>query len=189
MAKGQKDHQLDRLIKACIKGRRASQEELYKKFYGYAMGICLRYAENQMEAEEILNDGFYKVFSKLTQQQDTASFKPWLRRTMVNAAIDHFRREKKHSHHIDIVSINYEATVPSGLDQLKQEDILKMVQQLSPAYRMVFVLYAIEGYKHQEIAEKLHINEGTSKSNLAKARIKLRKMLANAGTENMKKYG
>jgi RNA polymerase sigma factor (sigma-70 family) len=141
------------------------------------MGVCLRYARSREEAVEIVNDGFYKIFMNLDKYSHGLSFKGWVRRIMVNSSIDHFRRNEKHYDHVDISYIKTESLTPDVLDELNEEVILQAVQELPPSYRIVFNLYAIEGYKHSEIAQKLNISEGTSKSNLSIARIKLKKAL------------
>ena len=153
------------------------------------MGVCLRYANGREEAEEILNDGFLKIFTRLEQHRTGNSFKAWLRKTMIHSAIDHFRKHQKHYKHIDIVSTMHYTPDPDIMSMLSSKEILLMVQKLTPAYRMAFVLHAIEGFKHPEIAEKLGITVGTSKSNLAKARAKLKKMLAKTDKENFENYG
>lgn len=177
---------IDALIKACKKGKRASQKELYKLFYSYSMSICLRYSKNKEEAQEILNDGFVKVFSKLDKYDITLSFKAWLRRILINSAIDYYRKHHKHQHTLEVVQDQHFDESPNALHNLSVQEIMELVQELSPAYRMVFNLYVVEGYKHQEIAEQLNITVGASKSNLAKARMKLRAMLE--PTYNLK-YG
>ena len=174
------------LIKACKKGKRASQKELYKLFYSYGMSICLRYSQNREEAQEVLNDGFVKVFSKLEKYDLNLSFKAWLRRILINSAIDYYRKHHKHQHTLEMVQDQYFDDAPNALHNLSVQEIMDLVQELSPAYRMVFNLYVIEGYKHQEIAAQLNITVGASKSNLAKARMKLRIMLE--PTYNLK-YG
>jgi RNA polymerase sigma-70 factor (ECF subfamily) len=150
---------------------------LYKLFYGFAMGICLRYARSREEAVEIVNDGFFKILTNLNKYTPGLSFKGWIRTIMVNASIDHFRRNEKHYHQVDISYVKNELFLPNVLDQLSEEVIIQAVQELPPSYRLVFNLFAIEGYKHAEIAQKLNISEGTSKSNLNMARIKLKKYL------------
>ncbi len=171
------EDELQGLIKACRQGERKSQDKLYKLFYGFAMGICLRYARSREEAVEIVNDGFFKVLTNLDKYSPGLSFKGWVRTIMVNASIDHFRRNEKHYHQVDISYVKSEVFLPEVLDKLSAEVIIEAVQELPPSYRMVFNLYAIEGYKHAEIAQKLNISEGTSKSNLNIARIKLKKYL------------
>lgn len=141
------------------------------------MGVCLRYSRTREEAIEILNDGFVKIFTKLNKYTKGLSFKGWLRKIMINVAIDYFRRNEKHYRGVDISYVRYEEVSASALDQLSEKEIIEAVQQLPPSYRMVFNLYVIEGYKHEEIAQQLNISIGTSKSNLAVARNKLQKKL------------
>jgi RNA polymerase sigma-70 factor (ECF subfamily) len=166
------------LLQACRSGDRKSQDRLYTLYYGFAMGVCLRYARSREEAVEIVNDGFYKIFTNLDKYTPGLSFMGWLRRIMINASIDHFRRNEKHYDHVDISYVKSEYLMPDVLDSLSEEVILRAIQELPPSYRLVFNLYAIEGFKHSEIAQKLNISEGTSKSNLNIARIKLKKALS-----------
>ncbi len=167
------------LLDSCQKGNARSQDRLYKTYYGYAMGICLRYAQSREEAVEILNDGFVKIFTKLQHYTPGLSFKGWLRKIMIHTAIDHFRQQAKHSYNVEIsFASQYVAESASALDQLSEKEILEAIQSLPPSYRIVFNLFVIEGYKHEEIARQLDIGVGTSKSNLAIARTKLQKMLA-----------
>ncbi|WP_128546674.1 RNA polymerase sigma factor [Larkinella soli] len=166
------------LLKDCQNGNRRSQEQLYRQFYGYAMGICLRYSYNRDEAVEILNDGFMKVFTRTSLYRPEVPFKMWLRRIMINTALDYYRQHLKHRYHEDISQAgdlpNAEA---SALDQLSHEELMEVVQLLTPAYRVVFNLYAIDGFTHEEIAGQLGISVGTSKSNLARARDQLKQLL------------
>lgn len=141
------------------------------------MGICLRYARSREEAVEILNDGFFKVLTNLDKYSPGLSFIGWVRTIMINASIDHFRRNEKHYNRVDISFVKNEVFLPDVLDSLSAEVIIQAIQELPPSYRMVFNLYAVEGFKHAEIAQKLNISEGTSKSNLNIARLKLKKYL------------
>ena len=157
---------------------------IYSSFYGYAMAICSRYAGNYEDAVEILNDGFLKIFKELHHYKpayaDTsASFKGWLRKIMVYTAIDHFRKNKKHllNGQVDPSHLQVAAHHEDALDKITHDEIIKAVQQLSPAYRTVFNMFVIEGMSHEEIAGKLGITTGTSKSNLSKARMHLQRIL------------
>ncbi len=167
----------EKLIKACIKGNPKAQEELYKHFYGYAMGISLRYTQKREEAAEILNDSFFKVFTKIKQYESGRSFKSWFARIVVNTDIDHYRRNKKHQNHVDISTLKDYEYDSNLIDSLAAQDILKLVQQLPGAYRMTFNLYEIEGFSHEEISKKLDIPLGTSRSHLSRAKVKLREMI------------
>lgn len=171
-------------IDGCVRNNRESQKKIYSSFYGYAMSVCSRYSSNYEDAVETLNDGFLKIFKEIHHYKpayaDTiASFKGWLRKIMVYTAIDHFRKNKKHmlNGQIDPMEMQVVAKVENALDKLSYDEILKTVRQLSPAYRTVFNLFVIDGLSHEEIANKLGIAIGTSKSNLAKARMHLQKLL------------
>lgn len=150
------------------------------------MGICLRYSRTREEAVEILNDGFIKIFTKLDHYSKGLSFKGWLRRVLINSAIDYFRRNERHYHSLDISHVYYESASENIIDKLSEEVIIAAIQRLPPSYRMVFNLYVIEGYKHEEIANQLNISVGTSKSNLAIARNKLKKILIAEEGEHLK---
>lgn len=168
------------LVTACLRQDRRAQELLYKRFYGQMMALCLRYARDRDEAASMLNQGFYKVFEHL-KRYDPAKGKleGWIYRIVMNSAIDYYRSviRQSRSEVFDEVMPDRMDSAESALDRLSAEEILALVQQLSPAYRTVFNLYAIEGMTHPEIAERLGISEGTSKSNLAKARRNLQAML------------
>ena len=174
----------EQLLQESLRGNRQSQEMLYRSHYGYAMSICLRYAQHKEEALEIVNDGFMKVFTKGEQYNPKYPFKVWLRKIIINTALDYYRSNHKHSFHEDISeAFSLESPYASPIDELNHEALLKMVQQLSPAYRMVFNLFVIEGYSHEEIAERLGITLGGSKSNLSRARESLRNMIQDKTVE------
>jgi RNA polymerase sigma-70 factor (ECF subfamily) len=183
------DKALYRLLDACRKGDRHSLDRLYKEYYGYSMGICLRYSRTREEATEILNDGFFKIFRKLDHYSPGLSFKGWLRKVMINSAVDYFRRNEKHYANLDISYVQYESDQANVLDTLSEKDILAAVQRLPESYRIVFNLFVIEGYKHEEIATMLNISVGTSKSNLSVARRKLKRILINVDDELKRREG
>jgi len=169
---------LDEILKGCRKRQRDSQKRLYKMFYAYGMSITLYYADSRDEAAEILNDGFMKVFGNIKSFDDSKPFKPWFRRILINTAIDHYHKHKKYKQadHFEL----YENQFSSGekiLSGIAYKEIIAMIQQLSPAYRTVFNLCVVEGYKHKEVAKMLDISVGTSKSNLHKAKQNLQVML------------
>jgi len=169
---------LSRTIDACRQQDRLAQKELYRQYYAYGLTICLHYAVDHDEAREILNDGFLRAFKTLNQFDSRRAFKPWLRRVLVNAAIDHYRKHRNKATTINLAGLPEQPTIAAnGFDHLALDDLLRMVQQLSPAYRMVFNLHVIEGFSHREIAERLHITVGASKSNLTRAKFRLREML------------
>ncbi len=165
------------LVQGCKRNDRDSQRLLYRHYYSYAMSICVRYSKSKEEAKEILNDGFLKVFQKIEQYKQETPFEGWLRRIMINAAIDCYRREVKHYYHASAEELKIDNGRQSVMDEIAYNELLVLVQKLTPGYRTVFSLYAIDGYTHEEIAGILNISEGTSKSNLFKAREALRKML------------
>jgi len=167
----------DKLREGCISGERGSQKKLYYDFYGFAMAICLRYARDRDEANEILNEGFYKVLTSLYRYDQNKPFLPWLGRVMTNTAIDHYRSQLRHPATDDISEMDIHGENPAIDSKLNYDDLIKLVQNLPPGYRAVFNLYAIDGFTHDEIAAQLGISTGTSKSNLFKARQKLVAML------------
>lgn len=169
--------QLHIWIETCKKQDRQSQKELCKACFSYAMSICLRYANNKDEAKEILNDSFLKVFDKIHHLSPPYNFKAWLRRILINTAIDYLRRNKPFLYSADSSEVKSVEVEPTAFDYLSEQDLLQMVQELPPTYRTVFNLFAIEGYSHEEIAKTLEISVGTSKSNLHKARQALQKKL------------
>lgn len=157
---------------------------IYHSFYGYAMAVCGRYAGNQDDAVEILNDGFLKIFREIHQFTPAYadvmnSFKGWLRKIMIYTAIDHFRKNHKHRLVASLEPVVYHLAGDGedAIDKLSYEEIIRAVQHLSPGYRTVFNLFVIEGMSHEEISKKLDISTGTSKSNLSKARVQLQKIL------------
>lgn len=151
---------------------------LYKGFYSYAMSICIMYSKDRDDAVEIMNDGFMKIFQFIGKFDLNRPFKPWLRRVMINASIDHSRRNLKFQHHEDIQKARKVEEEESVITGISYDELLEVLKKLSPAYRMVFTLHAIEGYKHEEIGKMLGISEGTSKSNYAKARKRLQDLLS-----------
>ncbi len=180
---------IDPLLNKCQKGDRRAQKKLFQLLYPYSMSICLRYAHDEDEAMEVLNDGYLKIFSKIDQHNPNRSFKAWARRIFINTAIDHYRKNEKHYHSLEITTVDTEFIKPEVLDNLAASDIQLMVSHLPPAYRLIFNLYVVEGYNHREIAEKIGISEGTSKSNLSKARVRLKKMISIANAEGNTNYG
>lgn len=166
------------LIKGSIEGDPKMQEALYQKYAPKMYAVCLRYAGNNDDAQDLLQEGFIKVFRNLEKYRHEGSFEGWMRRIFVNTSIEQYRRKV----HLNSISEQEERGIEdasvSVLDQLTERDIVQLVQELSPGYRAVFNLYVIEGYSHKEIAELLSISEGTSKSQLARAKSILQKKVA-----------
>ncbi len=168
---------LPSVIEACLNYNQQAQRTLIRIFYGFAKSICIKYVSNEELAEEIINDSFLKVFNNLHKYDPFQPFKAWLRAIVVNTAIDYYRKGQKFSKHEDYENIEIVDLEEGAISKLSAEEIMKFIQQLSPAYRMVFTLYVIDGYTHREIADMLGIKEGTSKSNLQDARRKLQLMI------------
>lgn len=167
------------LVNGCLSGRRKCQEELFRRYSGKMFGVCLRYARHRMEAEDVLQDAFVKVFEHLPQFGFRGSLEGWIRRIVVNTAIKTF--DRKHFTHEQIgIDPAWDAATSElpGDVCLAEKDLLKMIQNLPDGYRMVFNLFAIEGYSHQEISEMLGIQESTSRSQLVKARKYLQEQIA-----------
>ncbi len=165
------------IIEGCINGGRKYQKLLYERYYGSMMVVCMRYTQDREEARDVLHEGFMKVFRNIEKFTQGTNLGAWIRRIMVNTAIDHYRKNAKGPNLVEINQAVHEIDVQDVVSDMSAEEILGMVQRLSPAYRMVFNLYVIEGYSHKEVGELLGISEGTSKSNLAKARAKLQHMI------------
>ena len=165
------------LISGCLDGNRRMQEELYRRFSPRMYAVCLRYAGNTEEAEDILQEGFIKVFKKMGSYRGDGSFEGWMRRVFVNTAIEHFRRKRYLMPVTEKEENTLEGKYASALDDLGAKDIMALVQELSPGYRTVFNMYVVEGYTHKEIADMLGISEGTSKSQLSRAKVILQDMV------------
>jgi RNA polymerase sigma factor (sigma-70 family) len=160
----------DELINDCKTGSRKAQELLYKQFATKMLGVCMRYAVDKMEAEDMLQNGFVRVFQKMNDYRGEGSFEGWVRRIMVHSSIEYYRKHHK------MMQVEMDDNTPehsvnaAAVANLDAKDLMGMIQKLSPGYRMVFNLYAIEGYSHKEIGEIMGISEGASKSQLSRAR-------------------
>jgi RNA polymerase sigma factor (sigma-70 family) len=165
------------LIKACKQQDRHAQKEIYRLFYSYGLTICCRYTPNIEEAKEVLNDAFLKVFTKLDQYNESLSFKGWVHRILVNTAIDYYRKHRYDEPNLDLAYAQHIEIQEDAIATMNTKEVLKLVQQLSPSYRIVFNLAVVEGYSHEEIAKTLNISEGTSKSNLARAKTRLQQLI------------
>lgn len=157
-------------------------QAFYERFYSYALSVCLAYASDHEDAREMLNDGFLKVFRNINELKNEAVLLPWLRRIMVNTAIDYYRKNRKRAGAVSTESVQYSLEEPYLNDeaifaQLSAEDILNVLHQLPVPYRVVFSLYVLEGYTHREIAERLDLAESTSRAHLTEANRLLRRAL------------
>jgi RNA polymerase sigma-70 factor (ECF subfamily) len=173
------------LLDGCKKNNRSSQQELYNLLSGYAMAICLRYADSQQEAEELLQEGFMKLYRNIEKFEVErhadimSALKGWFKRILINTCIDQFRKNR---HNTMTYTITSEFDLPAvnqatAVDHLSYKELLDAIRLLSPGYRQVFNLFVIEGMTHEDIANKLGISVGTSKSNLSKAREKMKKII------------
>ena len=171
------EQDLPSILDACQTGNSEAQRCLIRLFVGYAKSISARYAASFEEAEEIVNDGFLKVFLNLKNYDSSQPFKSWFRKIVVNTAIDYYRKNLKWQGQTSLDELEVTDWSNDILGDISAQEILAMVQRLPPAYRMVFTLFVIDGYSHKEIATMLGIQEGTSKSNLRDARRKLQMMI------------
>jgi len=166
------------LIKKCASGNSLAQKTFYEKFAGKMMGVCLRYAKDYEEAQDVMQDAFIKIFGKLTNYEKKGSLEGWVRRIVVNTALDSYRKNKKHQQNVDVDSVGYLLEHKTFIiEELNANDLLAVIKTIPAGYQMVFNLFAIEGYSHREIAEKLNITESTSKSQYSRARKLLRDLL------------
>ena len=170
-----KTYQINDLLEGCKAGNRQMQELLYKQTAAKMLAICMRYAKDQMEAEDVLQMGYVKVFQKIEAYRGDGSFEGWIRKIMVNTAIESYRKNLRMLNVVPIED-SYEQSSLSkdsyldAFSNLGMQDLMKVIQKLADGYRMVFNMYVIEGYSHKEIAETLGISEGASKSQLSRAR-------------------
>jgi RNA polymerase sigma-70 factor (ECF subfamily) len=165
------------MIEACLNGDQKAHKQLYDKHVRTMFGICLRYCGSYDEAKDVLQEGFIKVFTKLSQFSHNGSFEGWMKRIFVNTALEHYRNQKKLMNESDIEAADENPHNDYTLEKITQKEILQVMNQMAPGYRTVLNLYIIEGYSHAEIAEMLGISENTSKSQLSRARVILQQEL------------
>jgi len=166
------------LIQACIRKERWAQKLLYEEYYGKLMGVCLRYSNSEHDALDILHEGYIKIFKNIEKYHPGTSLVAWMKRIMINCAIDFYRKSIRRRTE-DLEKAYYiSSTEPDAVSHMTEKEILSSIQKLSPVYRVVFNMYVIEGYSHREIADHLNISESTSRSNLVKARAKLKALLS-----------
>ncbi|HLV42056.1 MAG TPA: sigma-70 family RNA polymerase sigma factor [Brumimicrobium sp.] len=166
------------LVKECLSGNAIKQRELFERFSPLMMGVAMRYMKDVEQAEDVLQDGFIKVFNNLHRFENKGSLEGWIRRIIVNTALDQIRKNKKYRSDVELEDSSLLVAQNDNVEsQLQAEVLLKIVQELPDGYRMVFNMYAIEGYSHKEIAEQLEISESTSKSQYSRAKAFLRDLL------------
>lgn len=167
-----------KLIKGCISGNRECQRELYDLYAAKMFGVCIRYASDYSQAEDFLQEGFIKVFNNLNNLNDYSALEGWIRRIIINTCLEIIRKNKKHFDHVDVQGVDIKVDVDI-IDYLSAEELIKIINKLPAGYKSVFNLYAVEGYSHKEIAGKLGISEGTSKSQYSRAKVQLQKEIEN----------
>lgn len=166
------------LVQKCVSGNAEAQRELFNRFSPLMLGVAIRYIKDKERAEDVLQDGFIKVFKNLYRFEHRGSLEGWIRRIIVNTALDQIRKNKKRQNNLQLDDSNFEIKVKSeAVGKLEAEVLMEIIQQLPDGYRTVFNMFAIEGYSHKEIAETLKISENTSKSQYSRAKSLLRKTL------------
>lgn len=167
------------LVKYCLKGDRKKQEILYRRYASKMYATCLAYAKDKDDAKDILQDGFVKVFTSLKNYNGSGSLEGWIKKIIVNTAIDYYRKSLKDLSNTDFRNEIEKEVAPSILDRINTEELMNIVHKLPEGARIIFNLYAIEGYNHVEIAKILNISEGTSKSQFSRARYLLQEKINN----------
>lgn len=165
------------LIEECLRGEKAAQKALYDKYAGKMFALCMRYARHKLEAEDIMQEGFIKVFNNLHTFRAEGSLEGWIRKIMVHSAIKNYHRSSFQKESIGLENYPEDSMVPQAYGDLNREELLNLIKDLPEGYRVVFNMYAIEGFKHKEIARMLDIGESTSRSQLVKARKLLQSMI------------
>lgn len=166
---------LKELISGCKKGDRKSQEQLYKNYASILFGICLKYSRSKVEAEDNLHDSFMTIYDKIGQYKSKGSFEGWMKRIAINTVLQKYRKEQ----HLKVISENLmeEIELDSAYGDISLQTLLKYIQELPNKYRLTFNMYVLDGYSHKEISEELGTSLGTSKSNLARARMILKERI------------
>lgn len=160
------------ILAGCIKGKQSAQRELYDRYSRLLLGVCLRYAKDMDEAEDMLQEGFVKIFLNIKEFKGDGPLIAWMRRVVINTAITYYHKMRKHRYHDDLEEVRESKFEEKGWGEtdFTREELMSLVQEMPSGYRQVFNLYAVEGYKHREIAELMQIDENTSKSQYSRAR-------------------
>jgi RNA polymerase sigma factor (sigma-70 family) len=172
------------LVQECLKGNPLYQKKLFEKYYGKMLGACQRYANNSEEAQDILQDGFIKIFQNLGSFNFNCPLEAWIRRIMVNTAIDKYRKAASEPDIFEIESARELSDSGNVMDDLNHSELLTLISKMPTGYRIIFNMHVVEGYSHKEIGEELDITEGTSKSQLVKAKLYLQKMITREYSAN-----
>jgi RNA polymerase sigma factor (sigma-70 family) len=165
------------LVQGCQAGNRQLQRRTYEQYSARMLAICRRYVKNEMDAEEVMINGFLKVFEKIGQFKSEGSFEGWIRRIMVNESLNHLRKQRLMYAEVEIENVSNDLDYSVFESEMDAEELLRLIDEMPVGYRTIFNLYAIEGFSHKEIAETLGITESTSKSQLSRARVHLQKLL------------
>jgi len=172
------EHHIDQLLEGCLANDRKAQKLLYEQFYEFAMTIALRYSRDEMDAADIMSHAFVKIFKSIRSfDAEKGSLHAWIKRIVVNEGLDHIKSRGRFSENVEVETVAEPSINNAALEEMGAEEIMKLIQKLPPATHAVFVLYAVEGYNHREIGERLNISEGTSKWHLSEARKTLQKQL------------
>ncbi|MGV3657823.1 MAG: RNA polymerase sigma factor [Chitinophagaceae bacterium] len=172
------DTDIDFLLEGCRDNNRKAQEGLYRQFYGFAMTIALRYSRDEHDAADIMSHAFVKIFKSIKSfDEQKGSLHAWIKRIVVNEGLDHIKSRNRFSENVEVETVAEPQIANAALEQMGAEEIMNLIKKLPPATHAVFVLYAVEGYNHREIAERLNISEGTSKWHLSEARKTLQTQL------------
>jgi RNA polymerase sigma-70 factor (ECF subfamily) len=168
----------DLLLQGCLANKRKAQEMLYRQFYGFAMNIALRYSRDEHDAADIMSNAFVKIFKSIHSYDEAkGSLHAWVKRIVVNEGLDHIKSRSRFSHDVELETVPEPPINNTVLEEMGAEEIMNLIKRLPPATHAVFVLYAIEGFNHREVAERLSISEGTSKWHLSEARKTLQKKI------------
>jgi RNA polymerase sigma-70 factor (ECF subfamily) len=166
------------MLDGSLANKRKAQEMLFRSFYGFAMNVALRYSRDEMDAADIVSHAFIKIFKSLHSfDRSKGSLHAWIKKIVVNEGLDHFKSRSRFSESLELETVPEPEINNSVLEQMGADEIMELVKKLPPATHAVFILYAVEGYNHREIAEKLNISEGTSKWHLSEARKTLQQQL------------
>lgn len=169
----------EQLVKKCLEKDALAQKQLFEFYSRRMMGVCLRYSQDRDEAQDVLQMGFIKVFEKLNMYNFKGSLEGWIRKIIVNTALDNIRKNKKFLNDVEMDKVDYQLHnhTENAVEKLSAQDLLKIIQEMPPGFRTVFNMFAVEGYSHKEIAEELNISVNTSKSQYSRARAYLQKII------------
>lgn len=177
------EQDINLLVEGCLANNRKAQEGLYRQFYGFAMTIALRYSRDEHDAADIMTNAFIKVFKSMKSfDPSKGSLHAWVKRIIVNEGLDQIKGRSRFSENVEVETVAEPEINNAALEQMGADEIMNLVKKLPPATHAVFILYAVEGYNHREIGERLHISEGTSKWHLSEARKTLQKQLQHLHT-------